>query len=257
MKFLMVAAAIISSHCIWGAVEERGLPGPFVDLPPSFTPVDSADKTHLLGSSLNSPEVAGIEDGLDRSIESPPPSGEQSPDASTDRSGSTNSTCALALSEGVSPASGTSNSPPVSVVTPIMRGGEPPVGLELALTPLSHLSIAPSINPYFTGHFSKTTYDLLVCGVLQVGGLTYPVQSLGNKTPCLHYFQSIPTASLDEIDNLYRTLKHNLSAAAEDFKKDCNHINPTLRLTSEKAEELLKIIQKELLSIWEDLTIPY
>ena len=57
---------------------------------------------------------------------------------------------------------------------------ESPCDLNIA-SPVSYFSISQRINPSYTKHFSRTTYELLVCGFVRKGSLIYPVQSIGKK----------------------------------------------------------------------------
>ncbi len=131
---------------------------------------------------------------------------------------------------------------------------ESPCDLNIA-SPVSYFSISQRINPSYTKHFSRTTYELLVCGFVRKGSLIFPVQSIGKKTPCLDYFQRIPFSSRDVVESLHLDLLVNLPAAAEDFEIDCNNLNLRLGLTFEQASDLLKTIQGELLAILEDDSI--
>lgn len=79
----------------------------------------------------------------------------------------------------------------------------------------------------------------------------------GSATPFLDYIQGILTASLDEINELSQVLALNLKAAAMDFQSDCNAINPELHLTDVQARTILRTLIGNLLSIFEDQSIPY
>lgn len=234
MKFLLVTVAIMTSHPTWGAFPEVALPKNTV-LGGEYA--REVRDPNSLEMSLYSPEVADKFDPLARSIESPPPN-QQGSDATDARSNSANSTDGLPLSSEVSPASG-GQTPKTDIVTPLVFWEKPPM------------------NTCYARHFSETTHYLLVCNLVHKESSRYSVKSNGSATPFLDYIQRILNASLDEINELYQALALNLHAAAMDFQSDCNAINPELHLTDEQARAILTTLIGDLLSIFEDQSIPY
>lgn len=235
MKFLLLTVAIMTSHPTWGAFPE-------VVAPPKNSVLGGECGHEVRGSSslemsLYSPGVADEDDGLARSIQSPPPN--QQGSGPTDvRSNSANSTDDLPLSSEVSPASG-GQTPKTDIATPLVLGSMPPM------------------DTRYVRHFSTTTYDLLVRGLVHNDSRTYSVPCNGSATPFLDYIQRILTASLDEINELSQVLALNLKAAAMDFQSDCHAINPKLHLTDVQAHTILTTLIGDLLSIFEDQSIPY